>query len=158
MIRKIAYKVIIIMLLAIVLLPAYTSDNFLKKGYINNDRGDKCWYTQETDFNSQYFHGTHKGRIGIITFVDPRCMSELDFGLDINKMMINNVISRWYSYSDAAFMTSIADLYPSSMLQKKGQCIQSAKYPIIGITIDYEIKDNSIIKVRHGTAIHGCKK
>lgn len=133
-------------------------DQFQPKGYIQNDRGDKCWYTQATDLESTYFHGTLKGQMGTITFDDSRCMSEADVGLDVNKMMINNVIARWYSHSDAAFRTRVSELFPSSMMQKKGLCIQSSKYPAIGITVDYEVRGNSIVRVRHGSSVQGCKK
>ena len=135
---------------------AGSSDNFQKRDYIHNDIGDKCWYTQETDFESLYFHEAIKGKMGIITFDDPGCMSESVLGLDINKMMINNAIIRWYSHRDAAFKTSTRKLFPSSTMQKKGLCIQSSKYPIVGVMVDYEIKDNSIIRVRHEAAIQGC--
>jgi hypothetical protein len=67
--------------------------------------------------------------MGILTFDDPRCMSASEFGLDVNKMMINHVITRWHSHPDAAFKTRVQDLYPTSMMQKRGLCIQSSKYP-----------------------------
>ena len=95
---------------------------------------------------------------GVITFDGPACMSEADVGLDVNKMMINNVIARWYSHRDAAFLTRGSELFPSSMMQKRGACIQSKKYPAIGITVDYEIKDNSIIRVRHGSSVQECMR
>lgn len=63
-------------------------------GYIQNDRGEKCWYTQRVDGNSTYFHGSLAGAMGIITFDDLRYMSEADVGLDVAKMMINNIIAR----------------------------------------------------------------
>ncbi len=159
MIENIVYlKIFIAVAITSLSCSSFASDAFLRRGFIQNDRGDKCWYTQETDLESRYFHETLKGKMGTITFDDPYCMSEADVGLDINKAMINNVITRWYSHSDAAFQTTVSDLFPSSMMQKKGLCIQSAKYPIIGVTIDYEIRNNTIIRVRHGSAIQGCKK
>lgn len=138
--------------------PIYASNNFQPKGHIQNDRGQKCTYTQTTNHESTYFHGTLTGRAGTIDFDDPMCMSESDFGLRINKMLINNIISRWYSHSDAAFKTKAKELYPSSPLQKKGQCIQSGKYPVIGITVDYEIHNSSIVRVRHGSSVQGCTR
>ena len=130
----------------------------LKRVYIQNDNGDKCWYTQVVKKNNTYFHGSLKGTNGIITFDNPTCMSDSDtgFGLDVNKMMINNIISRWYSHSDANFQTRVSEMFNGSMLQKKGNCIQSKTYPIIGITVDYFIKDNSITGAIHGTSIQGC--
>ncbi|WP_376695511.1 hypothetical protein [Wenzhouxiangella sp. EGI_FJ10305] len=137
---------------------AFAGDGFQPKGYIQNDRGDQCWYTQITDPESTYFHGTLKGKMGVITFDDPGCMSAADVGLDVNKMMINNIIARWYSHSDAAFQTRVSELFPGSMMQKKGLCIQSSTYPLIGITVDYEIRNKSIIRVRHGSSVQGCTK
>ena len=132
------------------------SESYLKRGYIQNDKGEKCWYTQKTDPNNTYFHGK-KNTVGIITFDNPKCMSDSGLGLDINKMMINNVISRWYSHSDANFQTRVSEMFNSSPLQKKGKCIQSKKYPIIGITVDYFTSNNSIKGVIHGMAVSGCK-
>jgi hypothetical protein len=131
------------------------SESYLKRGYIQNDKGYKCWYTQKTDPNNTYFHG-RKNTVGIITFENPKCMSDSGLGLDINKMMINNVISRWYSHPDANFQTRVSEMFNSSPLQKKGKCIQSKKYPIIGITVDYFISNNSIKGAIHGMAISGC--
>ena len=128
----------------------------LKRGYIQNDNGKECWYTQVIKENNTYFHSTLKGTNGIITFDNPKCMSDSGLGLDINKMMINNIISRWYSHSDADFQTRVSEMYNGSTMQIKGKCIQSKKYPIIGITVDYLIKDNSITNVIHGSSVQGC--
>jgi len=137
--------------------PSMASGGFQPKGHIQNDQGQRCSYTQTTDNDSVYFHGL-PGRMGILTFDDPRCMSASELGLDVNKMMINNVIARWHSHPDAAFKTRVHELYPTSMLQKRGLCIQSTKYPGIGITVDYEIRGNSIVRVRHGGSIQGCQR
>jgi hypothetical protein len=128
----------------------------LKKGYIQNDKGDKCWYTQVIKENSTYFYGLLGDTNGIITFDNPNCMSDSRLDLDVNKMMINNNISRWYSHSDADFQTRVSEMYNGSMMQKKGKCIQSKKYPIIGITVDYFIEGNSITGVIHGSSALGC--
>ena len=128
----------------------------LKKGYTQHDQGKKCWYTQVAKENT-YFHGSLKGTNGIITFDNPTCMSDSGLGLDINKMMINNIISRWYSHSDANFQTRASEMFNGSAMQEKGKCIQSKKYPIIGITVDYFVENNSITGVIHGSSIQGCK-
>ena len=135
------------------------ADRHLNKGFIWNESGKKCWYTQRTDKNNTYFYGI-KHTVGIITFDDPKCMSagELgDLGIGINKRMINNVISKWYSHSDANFMTGESELFNGSKTQKKGKCIYSKKYPkVIGIAVDYFIKDNSIYSMIHGMSLMGC--
>ena len=131
-------------------------NKFQKKGYIQNDNGDKCWYTQKVDSQSKYFHGTLTGNSGIIIFDDANCMSDHGIGLDTDKMMINNIISGWYSHSDAKFKTRASELYKSSALQKHGQCMQSSTYAAIGITVDYIIENDSIVEVRHGASVQGC--
>jgi len=134
------------------------TSKFQKKGYIQNDSGGKCWYAQTVDPKSKYFHGNLAGAVGTIRFDDPACMKDSGIGLGTNKMMINNTISRWYSHADAAFQTRKQELYPSSLMQKKGSCIQSKKYAPIGITVDYILAGSSITKVLHGTALQGCSK
>ncbi len=128
----------------------------LKKGYMQNDQGEKCWYTQVVKEDYTYFHGSLKEIDGIITFDNPTCMSDSGIGLDTNKMMINNIISRWYSHSDANFQTRVSEMYNGSLMQKKGECIQSKTYSGIGITVDYFVKNNSITGVIHGSSVQGC--
>ena len=129
-----------------------------RKGYFQNDKGQQCWYVQRVEAESKYFHGSIKGQRGIITFDNPRCMRDSGLGLAINKMLINNVVTRWHSHADAAFQTRVEDLYPSSMMQKRGYCIQSKKYPQIGVTIDYVVQGDSITQVFHGGSFQGCTK
>ncbi len=126
------------------------------KGYVQNDQGEKCWYTQTVDPKSNYFHSALTATVGTIRFDDATCMSDSGIGLETNMMMINNVISRWYSHSDAKFMTRAAELFKGSMLQERGQCIQSKTYSAVGIVVDYQIKGDSIIGVVHGPSLQGC--
>lgn len=130
----------------------------LKKGYFQNDKGAECWYTQRVEEESTYFHGTLKARRGIIKFDNPSCMRDSGLGLGVNKMVINNVISSWYSHSDAAFQTREEELYAGSFMQKKGKCIQSRTYPGVGVTIDYVVVNGSITAVYHGLAAQGCTR
>ena len=131
-------------------------ERYLRRGYIQSDTGKKCWYTQKTDPDSTHFHGTMKGTVGIMTFDDPQCMSDSGVGLDTNMMMINNIISRWYSQPDARFRTRVPEMRKGSLLQKKGRCIQSATYPAVGIAVDYLIRNKSITAVIHGSTVQGC--
>jgi len=128
----------------------------LKKGYIQNDKGENCWYTQIEKENNTYFHDALKGTNGVITFINPTCMSDSGIGLDVNKMLINNIVARWYSHSDADFKTRASEMYNGSPMQKKGKCIQSKRYPDMGITIDYFITGNSITGVIHGSSVLAC--
>lgn len=129
------------------------------KGYIQNDNGEKCWYTQITTEADTYFHSDGiTSNTSTLTFDDPTCMTDggTGLGLDVNKMMINNIITRPYSHNDADFQTRVSEMFPTSVLQIRGQCIQSKKYPIIGVTVDYIINNGSITQVKHGTAGGGC--
>lgn len=138
-------------------LPSYAGpQKALKKGFVYNDQGEKCWYTQTFEDGVAYFQEKLTQNIGIIIFDDPSCMTDSGLGLDGNKMMINNLISKWYSHDDADFMTRVDEMFASSPGQIKGECIQSKTYPIIGITVDYGIKDESIYKVVHGSSVGGC--
>jgi len=134
------------------------SDIYPSKGYVQNQTEEKCWYKQKTDETNKYFFGIDN-IVGIMTFNDPQCMSDtLGVGLDINKMMINNVISKWYSHDDTEFQTHTDEMYFRSPMQKEGKCIQSKKYKGIGIAIDYLTTNGSITKVIHGQTIDGCFK
>jgi len=132
------------------------SAKYLAKGYIQNNNGQDCWYRQSVDKESRYFFGDSTQIVGVLIFDSPSCMVGSGFDVDINKMMINNIISRWYSHSDAKFKTHAREMYKSSPLQQKGRCIQSSKYPIMGITIDYLIENGSIKEVIHGGSLSGC--
>ncbi len=130
--------------------------NMPSKGYVQNDQGEKCWYTQTVDPKKEYFHGSLPATVGTIRFDDATCMSDSGIGLETNMMMINNVISRSYSHSDAKFMTRASELFKGSMFQKRGQCMQSKTYSAIGIVVDYQIKGDSIVGVVHGPSVQGC--
>ena len=130
-------------------------EKFEKKGFINNDAGEKCWYQQQVISNSLHFHGDSiSNTVGEIVFDDPQCMSDSGKGLDANKTLINEVISTWYSHPDADFDTK--NLWNSGLYQEVGQCMQSRSYAAIAIVIDYIVTDESIVKVLHGPALEGC--
>lgn len=137
------------------------AEKYLKRGYISNVSGEKCWYAQRTDKNNMYFFGK-KHTVGIMTFDDPKCMTAGDLGdlgMGINKTMINNIISRWYSHRDAGFMTKESELFNGSLWQKKGKCMYSRKYPkFVGIVVDYFIENDSIRSLIHGHGVMGCTK
>jgi hypothetical protein len=84
--------------------------------------------------------------------------SGLGFGLDTNKMLINNIISKWYSHADAAFQTRKSELYATSVLQVRGQCMQSEKYPAAGVVVEYKTNENSIFQVRHALSVGACQR
>ena len=65
----------------------------LKKGFISNSDGDKCWYTQEKRQKMPYFHGEFKGTSWLLSFDDKSCMKDSGVGLDTNKSMINILLS-----------------------------------------------------------------
>ncbi|MFO7971451.1 MAG: hypothetical protein R6U40_06850 [Desulfobacterales bacterium] len=157
--KKVAIFVLIFPFLLATLDSSAQSSRYQKRGFIQNANGDQCWYTQVVKKDNTYFHENIKGDNGIITFDDPICMSDggSSFNMEVNKMMINNVVARWYSHSDANFKTRVPQMFRTSDLQINGYCIQSEKYPLIGITIDYFLEGNSITGVIHGSSIMGCK-
>lgn len=130
---------------------------YLAKTRIPNHMGDCCKYTQVVEEPSDYFQEGMANAVGIITFDDPSCMSGDEVEMDVNKMLINNHISGWYSHSDADFGTKVSEMKETSALQMRGQCIQSRKYSAVGIAIDYVTDGGSITKVYHGPTIGGCK-
>jgi len=133
---------------------------FLKKGYVHNDRGQQCWYTQQVDNDSTYFHGNAKGRMGTVTFDDPICMVDSDgLGLVVIKGNINGTIARWYSRNHntpAEYKTRVSELYAGSLGQKRGVCMQSTVLTTVGVTLDYNVRGDSITQVRHGRSVMGC--
>lgn len=129
----------------------------LKKGYITNADGAQCWFFQGGKTNQiSYFYESTKGSYGVLVFDDPRCMSAEGADEIINKMMINNVIVRRYSHSDANFSTRVPEMRATSAMQVRGQCIQSRKYPAIGVMVDYIKESKSFTHVVHGAAVNGC--
>jgi len=133
---------------------------FQPRGQIQKNEGDQCWYTQiekESDF---FIDQLDETKIRVLTFDDPQCMHKGNLGqsgLNINKRMINNIITKRYSHADANFKTHVNDLYPTSMMQRQGLCIQSEKYPSIGVMVYYKVENNSITHVFHSHSIQGCE-
>ena len=138
--------------------PCAFAQGVQRAGYVISASGAKCAFNQRFENESGYFHGSLKGKRGVISFNDPGCMKADSASLDINKMMINNTVGRWYSHADANFLTRAEELFRTSELQSRGQCIQSQRYPTIGITVDYVIQGGAIVEVSHGPAVMGCKR
>jgi hypothetical protein len=129
----------------------------LSRGYVLNDSGEKCWFDQQFEDQVLYFFERHAQDLGVMVFDTPGCMADSGLGLDANKLAVNNLISKWYSHDDAQFKTHPSDIYPSSQLQIKGQCMQSETYPSQGILVDYKIHEGSIVRVTHGGSMGQCK-
>ena len=72
--------------------------------------------------------------------------------------MIARLITRWwtrsYTADDADFV--INDLKPLALFQSKGNCMQSKKYSIHAIAIDFIIESGCIAKVVYAPAIGSC--
>lgn len=125
------------------------------RGYIHNDAGAKCWYSQTTEQRTQYFQ-TLPNKTATLTFDNPRCMMPSELGLNANIMLINSVITRPYSHAGARFQTRVSDLFKTSLFQVRGQCIQSATYPIIGVLVEYHQANGSIYMVKHAPSAGRC--
>lgn len=151
-----AYLALLTLTIGVIASTSTASADFLRKGYISNDEGKKCWYKQTAKNSDKYFHKSLTSNTHTLQFDDSKCMADSGLGLGINKMMINNIITRSYSHDDAAFQTRSEELFKGSLLQTKGQCIQSKTYEIIGVTVDYIINNKSITKVIHGASAGSC--
>ena len=129
-----------------------------RRGYVQNAKGKKCWYSQRPTKNESvsHFYDSMTGADTVMTFDEPGCMAGAGVDLDINIGMINDVLANWYSKPDAAFKTSRDDLYTKSFMQVRGFCVQSRKYPSQAFLVDYFTKDGSIFMVVHNYALKGC--
>lgn len=157
MLKNTAVSILVILTIFPLPLAIAGPQQALKKGYVQNDQGQKCTFTQTFENNVIHFTEKHIQDIGTIIFDDAGCMSDSELGSDTNKMMVNNLISKWYSQSDANFKTHPSEMFPTSMLQIKGECIQSSTYHNSGIAVEYSIANDSIAKVIHGSAIGRCQ-
>lgn len=149
---------ILIIALCLGWLPVGLAHAMQPKGFIQNEDGARCHYTQRVEKNIHYFSYELTGNVGVLVFDDPRCMSETALGQMVNINMINNVIVRWYAREPQHMMTREGELYPTSFKQVRGKCIQSSKHELLGVTVDYIERDGSIVEVRHGIAAAGCSK
>ena len=112
---------------------------FLKRGFILNAAGAKCWYTQRYEETNPHFmpknmkHTTHHD-VRTIVFDDIDCMSYNLLGDNmtavceqINKTMIKKIITGWflgtYVLKDANFDTE--QTYLPGEYQSRSECIQS---------------------------------
>lgn len=139
---------------------------FNLKGFIQNGIGEECWYTQTFEETNpillvpdlQNMTGQH---LRTITFDDPGCMADVLDGLggneDINKMMINNIVTNWfrgtYFTEDVRFDTRT--LHPPAEVQARGECLQERENPNIAIYIEYLSDRNSITGVRYMRGLFG---
>ena len=149
--------VIFTSILTIQTVPISVATSFLKKGYIANDEGKKCWYKQEIKKDVVFFTKKLPEDIRILTFDDPNCMSDRGIGLDVNKRQINFIITKPYSHDDANFQVNVSQLGSHSLFQIRGKCIQSKKYSNVIVSVEYTVINNSITKVVHGSGIAPCK-
>jgi hypothetical protein len=161
LVKRFTYPFIIMIGYAGITNAGYTYHGFQDKGYIRSGAGTKCWFTQEEDIRSSYFSdGGISGIVAVLTFDDSNCMSEdsaYGLGHIININIINTRISTWYSNGDGNFKTRENELYGGSAFQEKGVCMQSATYPIIGVSIDYILNmKGAIAAVYHGPSAGGC--
>jgi len=150
------YYLLLTLTIGIISSTSNASADFLRKGYISNEQGEKCWYKQTLENKGRYFIEIATSHTRTLIFDDPKCMANNGLGLGINKMMINNIITSPYSHNDAAFQTHAEELFMGSLFQTKGQCIQSKTYASVGVMVDYLVENDSIIKVVHAMAIEGC--
>ena len=51
---------------------ATSAGSMPSKGYVQNDQGEKCWYTQTVDPKRTYFYGSLPATVGTIRFRPPQ--------------------------------------------------------------------------------------
>ena len=130
------------------------------KGYVQNDYGEDCWYTQSAtaDDSVSYFYKSLTGSDTLMIFDDVGCMTpKTPIGMDFHQRMVNQSISNWYSKPDADFQTNPGQLKETSRLQIRGWCIQSKTYPSKGILVDYFVDGQSLAAVVHNYSVGGCE-
>ncbi|MDE0527543.1 MAG: hypothetical protein OXH85_02460 [Truepera sp.] len=130
-------------------------------GFIRNGINERCWFTQIYEETNPHFmppslqHTTHHD-LRTIIFDDPECMAGAYDTL--NKMMINNAITRWlrgnYFVRDIEFDTQ--DILPPAEDQARGNCLQSTNYPSKGIYIEYRMDAGNITSVFYMEALDSC--
>ena len=130
-------------------------------GFIRNGVNEMCWYTQIYEETNPHFmppalQNTTHHDLRTITFNDPNCMASAHD--DLNKMMINNAITRWfrgaYFVRDIEFDTQ--DILPPAALQARGNCLQSTNYPSKGIYVEYIMEAGNITGVAYMVALDSC--
>lgn len=144
--------------LPFVLLAATTAHaEFPTRGFIQNYAGEGCMFTQTAQEGSHHFYGSELTSIlRTVTFIDESCMTGSSGEMAVNIANINAEIARPYSHADANFALGEHELMNSSFMQKRGRCIQSRKYPIIGVAVEYVKGKTGIAKVYHATTANGC--
>ena len=141
-------KKIYILIMIIIFLPSLAFAWVLPKGYIQDENGKKHWYTQITEKDSTYLSKLKNKELHVMTFKKP--MKDTV----INRMMITNVIKRWYGVDDCKFKKKPGN---KCVFQKKGVCFQSENYELIAFMVDYVIENGQITKVYHAVGIAPCK-
>ncbi len=124
------------------------------KGFILNSTGQKCWFTQQVEQVAHF--QTIPAPTSTLVFADPRCMSATGLDAEINVRMINLAISRWYSHPDAEFAVQLGELRKSSPIQVRGKCMQSRRYPTIGVALEYFQQNGYLVGAKHAPAAGAC--
>ena len=135
---------------------ADASSHHRPKGFIRNLDGNKCWFLQNMKKADTYFHSEITANTATLVFDDPKCMSAEGWEADVNIMMINNFIAYPYSHRDAAFMSRPEELREGGLFQIRGKCIQSAKYALVAVAVDYIVEGRFIVAVKHSQTLE-CK-
>ena len=129
---------------------------FPTRGFIQNYAGEGCMFTQTAQEGSHHFYGSDLTSIlRTVTFIDESCMTGSSGEMAENIANINAEIARPYSHADANFALGEHELMKGGLMQKRGKCIQSRKYPLIGVAVEYVKGKTGIAKVYHSSTT-GC--
>ena len=133
----------------------------LKSGYVHNEWGDQCEYVQHATHRdaSSYFFDKYPGSENIMVFSDQKCMTPDVLGMGYLQKQVNVLLAKWYSAnSDAAFKTEPRDLSMTRKIRDRGWCMQSAKYPLSSVLIEYFVDEGRLVAVMHTDGIAGCEE
>ena len=123
-------------------------------GEIHNAGGFGCTFSQRQE-RTEYLHTLPAGET-ILTFHDPHCMSAEGSAGFQNRAAIARVIAYPYSHADADFAVYPTEWFEPISFQRRGQCIQSRRYPDMGVAVEVTTSDGYITEVRHSITVSGC--
>jgi hypothetical protein len=113
--------------------------------YIFNEDSVKCEYSIQITEKDRYFSSMLPASIRNLSFLSPTCMKDNP----VNRMLINNRITREGAVSDAKFATRIEEMFGKKGMLEKGYCIQSTNYPILAVAVDFETQAGHITSVKY---------
>ena len=123
-------------------------------GEIQNSGGFGCTFSQRQE-RAEYLNSLPSNET-ILTFHDPRCMSDEGDAGFLNRTSIASAIAYSYSHRNANFAVLPNEWHDPISPQLRGKCVQSRRYPSVGVAVDFQTLDGYISEVRHSITLSGC--